>query len=64
MQLSETIKLYPTEYQKALITETVAEYIKTVNCLVSDAVNGRSIAKITTADVVHRIQGKTGRHNR
>lgn len=51
MQLSETIKLYPTEYQKALITETVAEYIKTVNCLVSDAVNGRSIAKITTADV-------------
>ncbi len=51
MQLSETVKLYPTEYQKALIIQTMAEYIDTVNRLVSDAVSGCSIAKITTADV-------------
>lgn len=51
MQLSETIKLYPTEYQKTLITQTMTEYIDTVNSLVSNAVNGHSIAKLTTADV-------------
>lgn len=51
MQLSETIKLYPNEYQKTLITQTMIEYIDTVNHLVSDAVSGHSIAKITTADV-------------
>jgi hypothetical protein len=27
MQLSETVKLYPTAYQKNLITQTMAEYI-------------------------------------
>ena len=51
MQLSETMKVYPTEYQKNLITQTMAEYIETVNSLVSDAVSGHSIAKLTTADV-------------
>lgn len=51
MQLSETVKLYPTKYQKTLITQAMTEYINTVNSLVSDAVSGRSIAKITTADV-------------
>ncbi len=51
MQLSETVKVYPTEYQKTLITETMTEYIHTVNRLVSDAVSGHSIAKTTTADV-------------
>ena len=51
MQLSETVKVYPTEYQKNIITQTMTEYIKTVNSLVSDAVNGLSIAKTTTADV-------------
>ena len=51
MQLSETVKLYPAEYQKTLITQTMTEYIETVNSLVSDAVNGHSIAKTTTADV-------------
>lgn len=51
MQLSETVKLYPTEYQKDLIAQTMTEYINTVNRLVSDAVSGHSIAKITTADV-------------
>ena len=51
MQLSETVKVYPTEYQKNLITRTMTEYINTVNSLVSDAVNGHSIAKTTTADV-------------
>ena len=51
MQLSEAMKVYPTEYQKDLITQTMTEYIKTVNSLVSDAVSGHSIAKLTTADV-------------
>lgn len=51
MQLSETVKVYPTKYQKALITQTMTEYINTVNGLVSDAVSGHSIAKCTTADV-------------
>ena len=51
MQLSETVKVYPTEYQKTLIFQTTTEYIETVNSLVSDATNGRSISKITTADV-------------
>lgn len=51
MQLSETVKVYPTEYQKTLIFQTMTEYIETVNSLVSDATNGRSISKITAADV-------------
>lgn len=51
MQLSETVKIYPTEYQKNLIIQTMTEYINTVNRLVSDAVSGHSIAKTTTADV-------------
>lgn len=51
MQLSETVKVYPTEYQKNLITQTMTEYIDIVNGLVFDAVNGHSIAKTTTADV-------------
>ena len=51
MQLSETVKVYPTEYQKNIITQTMTEYIDIVNSLVSDAVNGHSIAKTTTADV-------------
>ena len=51
MQLSETVKVYPTEYQKSRIMETMTEYINTVNRLVSDAVSGHSIAKTTTADV-------------
>ena len=51
MQLSETVKLYMTREQKSLITATMTEYINTVNSLVSDATNGISIAKYTTADV-------------
>ena len=51
MQLSETVKLYMTKEQKSLITATMTEYINTVNSLVSDAVNGISISKYTTADV-------------
>lgn len=51
MQLSETVKLYLTREQKSLITATMAEYISTVNSLVSDATNGISISKYTTADV-------------
>lgn len=51
MQLSETVKLYPTKYQLELIQTIMEEYISTVNSLVTDAVRGRSISKITTADV-------------
>lgn len=51
MQLSETIKLFPTKSQKALIKAEMNEYISTVNGLVSDAVNGKDISKLTTADV-------------
>lgn len=51
MQLSETIKIYPTKYQKGLILSTMDEYIHTVNSLVSLAVSGTSISKYTTADI-------------
>lgn len=65
MQLSETVKLYPTEYQAELIKNTMSEYISTVNNIVSDYSNDRSkgvkeiknikeiksISKLTTADV-------------
>ena len=45
MQLSETVKLYMSKEQKSIIAATMAEYINTVNGLVSDAVNGISISK-------------------
>ena len=51
MQLTETVKLYPNKYQTELIKATMTEYISTVNHLVLDAINGRAITKITTADV-------------
>lgn len=51
MQLSETVKLYMTSEQKALVVMAMNEYISTVNSLVSIAVNGISISKYTTADV-------------
>lgn len=51
MQLSETVKLYPTKYQAEFIQTTMIEYIATVNSLVSDAASGKSITKTTTADV-------------
>ena len=51
MQLTETVKLYPNKYQTELIKATMSEYISTVNKLVFDAVNGRAITKMTTADV-------------
>ncbi len=51
MQLSETVKLYMTKEQKALVVMAMNEYINTVNSLVSVAVNGTSISKYTTADV-------------
>lgn len=51
MQLSETIKLYMTNTQRALVMKTMNEYIDTVNSLVFVAVNGTSISKYTTANV-------------
>ena len=50
MQLTETVKLYPNKYQTELIKAMMSEYISTVNKLVFDAANGRTITKITTAD--------------
>lgn len=55
MQLSETVKFYMTKEQKSLITMTMTEYINTVNRLVSDATNGISISKYTTADVTANL---------
>lgn len=40
-----------TQEQKELVIKTMTEYINTVNSLVSDATNGISISKYTTADV-------------
>lgn len=40
-----------TKEQKALVIETMNQYINTVNSLVSVATNGTSISKYTTADV-------------
>lgn len=51
MQLSETVKLFPTKEFYALICETQNEYIATVNSLVALAVSGTSIAKYTSANV-------------
>ena len=51
MQLSETIKLYMAKEQKDFVVMAMDEYIRTVNSLVSVAVNGVSISKYTTADV-------------
>ena len=60
MQLSETVKLYPTEYQAELIRNTMSEYISTVNNIVSDYTNKdngnlKSISKLTTADVKSKL---------
>lgn len=51
MQLSETVKLYMTKEQQAIVTAMMAEYISVVNRLVSDAINGTFIAKYTSKDV-------------
>lgn len=51
MQLSETVKLYPTKEQTVLIQTTMVEYISTVNRLVSDATKGIKINNYTSADV-------------
>lgn len=51
MQLSETIKLYPTKQQIDLINATMRTYVATVNAIVSSAVRGTSIAQFTSKDV-------------
>ena len=67
--LTETVKLYPTEYQIELIRNTMSEYISTVNNIVSDYTNKdngniesvkeikniKSISKLTTADVKAKL---------
>ena len=52
MKLSETVKLYLYEDQQDLLVRTMNEYIHTVNRLVSLSVNGTSISKFTSADVM------------
>ena len=52
MKLSETVKLYLPKEQKELLVGTMNEYIHTVNRLVSLSVNGTSITKYTSADVM------------
>lgn len=51
MQLSETVKLYMSKTEYVLIKDTMDTYIATVNNIVSGAVNGMSIAKLTTKSV-------------
>ncbi len=51
MQLSETVKLYMSKTEYALVKVTMDSYISMVNSIVSDAVNGTSIAKLTTKNV-------------
>lgn len=51
MQLSETVKLYPDRFQKELIESAMQEYVSCVNRIVSDAVSGISIAKLSSAGV-------------
>lgn len=51
MQLTETVKLFPTEHQKVLIIATMKTYISTVNNLVSDAASGTVITKYTSKDI-------------
>ena len=51
MNLSETIKLYPTKKQTQQLARTMSIYIDTVNSLVSDAVMGINISGYTTKDV-------------
>ncbi len=55
MQLSETVKLYLTGEQKILVISAMNEYIRTVNSLVSNAANGISISRYTTADVAAEL---------
>ena len=52
MKLSETVKLYLSKEQKDILVRTMHEYIHTVNRLVSLSVNGTSITKYTSADVM------------
>ena len=51
MQLSETVKLYMSKTEYTLVKATMDSYISTVNSIVSDTVNGASIAKLTTKNV-------------
>jgi len=55
MQLSETIKLYPTKEHRSLLAITMDTYISTVNGLVSDAMKGTSIAKYTSKNVTANL---------
>ena len=71
MQLSETIKLYMTKEQKAVVVMTMDEYISTVNSLVSIAVNNcpEAIAIIyainrigAIANILHSLLPKESLH--
>ena len=51
MQLSESIKLYPSKAQEKQIRETMLIYISTVNKLVDMALCGKKISKFSSKDV-------------
>lgn len=48
MQLSKTVKLYPTQEQKALVVGMMNEFIRVANGLVSLHLSGTSIERYTT----------------
>ena len=51
MQLTETIRLYPNKEQEILLKQAMAEYIQTVNSLVSDAAINNKMPKLTSKDI-------------
>ena len=51
MQLSETVRLYMPKTEYMLVKDTMDTYISTVNRIVSNAMNGTDIAKLSTRDV-------------
>lgn len=56
MKLAETIKLYLTKEQRNMLDKTMSEYIKTVNSLVSGAIEGLNISKYTSKNVIANLQ--------
>ena len=51
MQLTETLKLYPTVEQEKLLRDSMDKYIYAVNQTVKTAISGISIAKYSSKDI-------------
>ncbi len=56
MQLSETIKLYLTKTERFLMTQTMDEYVKTVNGLVAQANDGIDMSRFTSKTIKANLQ--------